>query len=48
MALIAGAVGAGGQAFNFNPFITLILFSSVSLVCGYISSKYIIFRGNGI
>ncbi|EOZ4641865.1 GtrA family protein [Enterobacter cloacae] len=48
MAFISGVVGAGGEAFNFNPFITLILFSSVSLILGYIASKYIIFRRNGV
>ncbi|WP_159564752.1 GtrA family protein [Budvicia diplopodorum] len=44
MAFIAGLVGWGGQMLNLHPVLTLCLFSCISLVCGFIYSRFIVFR----
>lgn len=44
MAFIAGMLGWGAQRLNINPVFTLCLFSGISLVCGYLYSRFIVFR----
>lgn len=41
---MASAVGAYGDNLQLNPVITLIVFSAISLVCGFIYSKFIVFK----
>lgn len=44
MAVIAVITGAYADRMNVPPVATLIIFSTISLACGFIYSKYIIFR----
>lgn len=44
MFLISILIGKVGDHLNFNPIITLMSFSGLSLVLGFLFSKYIIFR----
>lgn len=44
MGAIASAVGWAADKCTLNPLITLIVFSAISLVCGFIYSKCIVFR----
>ncbi|MCS2161493.1 GtrA family protein [Scandinavium sp. H11S7] len=37
-------VGACADKLNINSFVTLIVFSSLSLILGFIYSKYIVFK----
>lgn len=43
MGAMAAAVGWGADYLSLNPVITLVSFSVVSLICGFIYSKLIIF-----
>lgn len=44
MGTISAAVGWAGDIAKMPPLITLVLFSLISLMCGFIYSKYIVFR----
>lgn len=44
MESIATLVGYYGDKMSINPLATLVVFSFISLVCGFIYSKYVIFR----
>jgi len=44
MGVIATLVGSYADRMNISPLITLIGFSGISLICGFLYSKYIIFR----
>lgn len=46
MGAMALAVGWGADRVQLNPILTLVLFSAVSLVCGFAYSKLFIFREN--
>jgi len=41
---VAVMIGSYADRMKINPVITLIAFSAISLVCGFVYSKYIIFR----
>ncbi|MGC0835151.1 GtrA family protein [Pantoea agglomerans] len=44
MGAVATLIGASADRLHINPVATLVVFSAVSLVCGFLYSKYIIFR----
>ena len=44
MGTLSAIVGWAADKSGLNPIITLITFSAISLVCGFIYSKYIVFR----
>lgn len=44
MGALATATGWYGDKLSLSPVITLITFSLISLICGFVYSKYIVFR----
>lgn len=44
MGAMAAAVGWIADRLHVHPIITLVLFSGISLVCGFVYSKFFIFR----
>ncbi|HEI8775493.1 GtrA family protein [Enterobacter cloacae] len=44
MGTLSAAVGWAADKSGLAPLITLIVFSAISLVCGFIYSKFIVFR----
>lgn len=44
MGLLSFVSGKISDHYNINPLITLIEFSAISLICGFIYSKFIVFR----
>lgn len=44
MGALSVAVGWTADVCDFSPLVTLITFSAISLVCGFIYSKFIVFR----
>lgn len=46
MGMVAVMIGSYADRMKINPVVTLVVFSATSLVCGFIYSKYIIFREN--
>ncbi|USR59089.1 GtrA family protein [Lelliottia amnigena] len=44
MGTLSAAVGWEADRVSLPPIFTLILFSAISLVCGFIYSKYVVFR----
>ena len=44
MGSLSAAVGWAADRSGMAPIVTLILFSAISLVCGFIYSKFIVFR----
>lgn len=44
MGTLSAAVGWAADKSGLAPVITLIVFSAISLVCGFIYSKFIVFR----
>ncbi|MEG6443282.1 GtrA family protein [Enterobacter roggenkampii] len=44
MGTLSAAVGWAADKTGMAPVITLIVFSAISLVCGFIYSKFIVFR----
>ena len=44
MGSLSAAVGWAADKSGMAPIVTLILFSAISLICGFIYSKYIVFR----
>jgi len=44
MGLLSAAVGWAADRTGMAPIVTLITFSAISLVCGFIYSKFIVFR----
>lgn len=44
MAIMAASIGYMGDVLQLRSVITLIVFSAVSLITGFIYSKYIVFR----
>lgn len=44
MGAVASSVGWAADLCAFRPVITLVSFSAISLVCGFLYSKYIVFR----
>ncbi|MBJ9866126.1 GtrA family protein [Citrobacter amalonaticus] len=44
MGALSAAVGWSADMRGFPPMVTLVAFSAISLVCGFIYSKYIVFR----
>lgn len=44
MGALSAAVGWCAEKSGLAPIITLITFSAISLVCGFIYSKFIVFR----
>ncbi|MEG5743156.1 GtrA family protein [Enterobacter hormaechei] len=44
MGSLSAAVGWAADKSGMAPIVTLILFSAISLVCGFIYSKFIVFR----
>lgn len=44
MGMIAVMIGSYSDRLKVSPVATLVVFSCVSLVCGFLYSKYIIFR----
>ncbi|ELP0658342.1 bactoprenol-linked glucose translocase [Enterobacter sp. MGH 10] len=44
MGTLSAAVGWAADKSGLAPIVTLILFSAISLVCGFIYSKFIVFR----
>ncbi|WP_343463826.1 GtrA family protein [Pantoea sp.] len=45
MGAMASGVGLYADRNNANPVITLIVFSAISLVCGFIYSRFVVFKG---
>ncbi|SQL30114.1 prophage-encoded bactoprenol-linked glucose translocase [Escherichia coli] len=45
MGSLSAIIGWCADKSGMSPIITLILFSAISLVCGFIYSKFIVFRG---
>ncbi|RTY56868.1 GtrA family protein [Pantoea sp. YU22] len=41
---MASAVGLYADRTHSNPIVTLVAFSAISLICGFIYSKYIVFK----
>lgn len=41
---MATAVGLYADRTHANPIVTLVVFSAISLVCGFIYSKYVVFK----
>lgn len=46
MFTISWLTGKAGDGMNLNPFITLIFFSGISLILGFLFSKFIVFKKN--
>ncbi|EPR9075781.1 GtrA family protein [Cronobacter sakazakii] len=44
MGSLSAAVGWAADECSLPPAVTLVVFSAISLVCGFIYSKYIVFR----
>lgn len=44
MGMVALLIGSYADRLKVSPLATLVVFSAVSLVCGFIYSKYIVFR----
>lgn len=44
MGSLSAAVGWAADKSGMAPIVTLVIFSAISLVCGFIYSKYIVFR----
>lgn len=44
MGSLSAAVGWAADECSLPPVVTLVVFSAISLVCGFIYSKYIVFR----
>lgn len=44
MGLISYLVGYAGDKIHLNPILTLVIFSSISLVLGFLYSRFVIFR----
>ncbi|EPZ5203622.1 TPA: GtrA family protein [Citrobacter freundii] len=44
MGTLSAAVGWAADICRFPPLVTLVTFSAISLVCGFIYSKFIVFR----
>ncbi len=44
MGILSAAVGWAADWYRLPPILTLVTFSVMSLVCGFIYSKYIVFR----
>ncbi|QMR74635.1 GtrA family protein [Enterobacter sp. RHBSTW-00175] len=44
MGALSAIVGLAGDKSGMAPIITLIIFSVISLVCGFVYSKFIVFR----
>lgn len=44
MGSLALSTGWIADVLNINPLMTLVLFSAISLCCGFIYSKFIVFR----
>lgn len=44
MGTLSAAVGWEADRVSLPPIYTLILFSAISLICGFIYSKYVVFR----
>ncbi|EPD6707679.1 GtrA family protein [Cronobacter sakazakii] len=44
MGSLSAAVGWAADKCSLPPVVTLVVFSAISLVCGFIYSKYIVFR----
>ena len=44
MGLLSFLTGAASDCLGVNPVFTLIIFSALSLICGFLYSKYIVFR----
>ena len=44
MGLLSLLIGGAADRLGLPPLITLVAFSAISLVCGFLYSKYVIFR----
>ncbi|HHR9803548.1 TPA: GtrA family protein [Salmonella enterica subsp. enterica serovar Mbandaka] len=44
MGTLSAAVGWAADMCGLPPLVTLVTFSAISLVCGFVYSKYIVFR----
>lgn len=44
MALISWSVGKASDIYQLNPLVTLIVFSFVSLILGFLWSKFVVFK----
>ncbi|OSN02829.1 translocase [Lonsdalea britannica] len=44
MSIMSLAIGKASDHYQVNPIITLIEFSAISLVCGFLFSKFVIFK----
>lgn len=44
MGTLSAAIGWVADLFQMPPIMTLVVFSSISLVCGFLYSKFIVFR----
>ncbi|MDU1734609.1 MAG: GtrA family protein, partial [Citrobacter sp.] len=44
MGTLSAAVGWAADMCRLPPLVTLVTFSAISLVCGFIYSKFIVFR----
>jgi len=45
MGMVAVMIGSYADRMKIEPVVTIVTFSSISLICGFIYSKYIVFRG---
>ncbi|TPG62734.1 GtrA family protein [Ewingella americana] len=46
MGMLSYAVGWASDSYRIQPIFTLIVFSVISLVCGFFYSKFIVFRSH--
>ncbi|MBV7404096.1 GtrA family protein [Enterobacter sp. ENT03] len=44
MGTLSAAIGWEADRFGMAPLLTLVVFSAISLICGFIYSKFIVFR----
>ena len=44
MGSLSAAIGWAADKASLAPIVTLVVFSAISLVCGFVYSKYIVFR----
>ncbi|MBS0880560.1 GtrA family protein [Pantoea sp. JGM49] len=44
MGLVAVMIGSYADRLKVSPIATLVVFSAISLVCGFVYSKYVVFR----
>ena len=44
MGVLSFLTGSASDCLGLNPLFTLTIFSSLSLICGFLYSKYIVFR----